>query len=164
MEMRTHNPRDGDSHPLKERCVDSDGGRDSTPTLVRTIDHRRSRSAEVIELGELKAYRAEIQQRRQALQEQQAQYEAEVDHLKSASDRVDQLIDYCARVQSRLQTFSCAEKRIALQALDIQVAWAAEQPLTVQGSIPVDGAIVSSTVNGVMRPPFSAGSNQAGGT
>lgn len=155
-----------------EHCEDVIAARQRDVTLIDAAlvtcqreDERwtKAYAAEVIELGELKAYRAEIQQRRQALQEQQAQYEAEVDHLKSASDRVDRLIDYCARVQSRLQTFSCAEKRIALQALDIQVAWAAEQPLTVQGSIPVDGAIVSSTANGVMRPPFSAGSNQAGG-
>ncbi len=78
--------------------------------------------------------------------------------------RVDQFIDYCARVRSRLLTFSCMEKRLALQALEIQVTWAAEQPLTIQGSIPLEGEIMSNTANGVMRPPFSAESNQAGAT
>jgi hypothetical protein len=119
-------------------------------------------AAEVIELAELKAYRAEIQQRRQALHAQRAQCEAEVARFRSNIVRVDQLIDYRARVRSRLQTFSCAEKRLALQALDIQATWSAEMPLTIQGSIPIEGEIMYSTAKGVMRPPFSAGSNQAG--
>jgi hypothetical protein len=107
----------------------------------------------VIELGELKAYRAEIQQRRQALHEQQAQGEADIARLQTSVVRVEQLIDYCARVRSRLQTFTSEEKRIALRALNIQVTWAAAQVLTVTGSIPLDGTIVSSTVCRAVCPP-----------
>jgi hypothetical protein len=118
-------------------------------------------AAEVIELGELKAYHAEIQQRRQDLHEQQAQCDAAIALLQSTIVRVDQLIDECARVRSGLQTLSYEEKRGALQALDIQVTWAEGQPLTVKARIALE--IASNTGKGVMRPPFSAGSNQAGG-
>jgi hypothetical protein len=52
--------------------------------------------------------------------------------------QVEALIDYCARVRERLQTFDVAEKRLAFEALDIRVTWTPGQPLTVTGTIPLD--------------------------
>jgi hypothetical protein len=98
------------------------------------------------------------------LQEQEQGLHAQLASIQRGVHQVEALISYCARVREQLHTFDIDEKRLASQALAIQVTWAMEQPLQVKGSLPLDeGPIVSSTVNGVMRPPFSAGSNQAGG-
>jgi site-specific DNA recombinase len=120
--------------------------------------------AELIDLTELKAYRAEIAARRQGLQDQEQSLHAQLASVQHGVHQVEALISYCTRVRQQLQTFDINEKRLALQALAIQVTWAMEQPLQVKGTLPLDeGSIVSSTAKGVMRPPFSAGSNQAGG-
>src|SRR5262245_26697919 len=72
-------------------------------------------------------------------------------------------MDYCTRVRSGLQTFSYEEKRIALRALNIQVTWAASQALTVIGSIPLDGAIVSNTAKGRNETTVPGGIEPGGG-
>jgi hypothetical protein len=120
-------------------------------------------AAEVIDLAELKTYRADIATRRQGLQEQQQNVQAQIDSVQGGMVQVGALIDHFARVRGRLQTFDFNEKRQALQALNIQVLWASDHPLQISGSIPLEeSAIVYNSSKGVMRPPFSAGSNQAG--
>jgi len=91
---------------------------------------------EVINLTELKGYRAEIEARRQSLQAEQAACQRQLEAIGAAVQQVDALIADCARVRQQLQTFDQAEKRLAIEALDIRVSWIPEQPLTIQGNIP----------------------------
>jgi len=100
-------------------------------------------AAEVINLIELKAYRADIEARRQSLQAHRSSLQAEIDVIGQAVARVEILVDYCSRVRQRLQTFDNAEKRVALEALDIHVSWIPGQPLKIEGSIPM-GEIVDN--------------------
>jgi site-specific DNA recombinase len=95
-------------------------------------------AAEVINLAELKGYRAEIEGRRQSLLAERETCAQRMEAIGAAVARVEALIDYCARVRQRLQTFDEAEKRLALDALEIRVTWIPQQPLDIQGSIPID--------------------------
>jgi site-specific DNA recombinase len=101
-------------------------------------------AGEVITLAELKGYRAEIETRRQSLLTEYRQGHARLESIGHVVGQAGALIEYCARVRQRLQTFDDAEKRVALEALAIRVTWIPEQPLVIEGSIPV-GAIVSNT-------------------
>jgi site-specific DNA recombinase len=103
-------------------------------------------AAEVIDILELKGYRAEIETRRQSLLAQQATCQAKLEAIGQAVAQVGALIDYCARVRQRLQTFDRAEKRLALEALDIRVTWIPGQPLTIEGSIPLCGVAQGKAV------------------
>jgi site-specific DNA recombinase len=98
-------------------------------------------AGEVINLAELKGYRADIEARRQGLLTEQGALQAQLDAIGMAVQQVDALTEYCARVLQRLQAFDHPEKLVALQALDIRVSWMPGQPFTIQGSIPM-GAIV----------------------
>jgi site-specific DNA recombinase len=98
-------------------------------------------AAEVINLTELKTYRADIEARRQSLLVEHTNSQAKLDAIGRAVGLVEVLIDYCARVRQRLQTFDEAEKRLALAALDIRATWTPGQPLAIQGSIPLDEAV-----------------------
>jgi hypothetical protein len=108
-------------------------------------------AAEVINLVELKAYRAEIEGRRQRILGQQAECQARLEAVGQAVSQVDTLIGYCARVHQRLHTFDHPEKRMALEALAIRVSWNPGQPLMIQGSIPL-GDIVDSPSNSTFYP------------
>jgi chromosome segregation ATPase len=98
-------------------------------------------AAEVINVAELKGYRAEIDAKRQSLLAQHAASQARLDAIGQEVAQVGALIDYCARVRQRLQTFDSAEKRLAFRALDIRVTWTPGQPLTIEGSIPLTGIV-----------------------
>jgi site-specific DNA recombinase len=98
-------------------------------------------AGEVINLAELKAYRADIEKHRQSLLTQQAACQAKLEAIGQAVKQVEVLMDYCARVRQQLQTFDEAEKQRALEALDIRARWMQGQPLTIEGSIPL-GKIV----------------------
>jgi site-specific DNA recombinase len=95
-------------------------------------------AGEVIGLEELKGYRADISARRQSLQVQQSALRAQLDTIEQSVGHVDALIGYCERVHRRLQTCDDAEKRLAFEALDIRITWTPNQPLEIQGSIPID--------------------------
>ncbi len=94
-------------------------------------------AGEVINLAELKAYRADIEARRQSLQAEHAGRQAKLKAIGRDVEQTKLLSDYCARVRQRLQTFSNAEKQAAFDALGIRVSWIPGQPLTIEGSIPV---------------------------
>jgi site-specific DNA recombinase len=100
-------------------------------------------AAEVINLAELKAYRTDIEGRRQSLQAHRGSLQTELDTIGEAMARAEILVDYCARVRQHLQTFDNAEKRVAFEALDIHVSWTPEQPLQIEGHIPI-GEIVNN--------------------
>jgi hypothetical protein len=46
-------------------------------------------------------------------------------------------MSYCTLVRQRLQTFDGREKCLPLEALDIRVTWTPNEPLVIQGSIPL---------------------------
>jgi site-specific DNA recombinase len=77
---------------------------------------------EVIDVAELKAYRAEIEARRHSLLTEQARNQAKLDAIGQAAQHVGVLIDFCARVRQGLQTCDNAEKRAVFEALDIHVS------------------------------------------
>jgi len=76
---------------------------------------------EAIDLQDFKAKKAEITTRRTSLLAQRQQLQAQLDSIGQEVDHVEALLDYCARIQQKLQRFDGAEKRLALQALDIRV-------------------------------------------
>jgi hypothetical protein len=43
------------------------------------------------------------------------------------------LVEYCHCVRNNLRQFSTEEKRVALDALNISVAWHPEKPLEIRG-------------------------------
>jgi site-specific DNA recombinase len=94
-------------------------------------------AAEVINLAELKGYRAEIEARRQSLLAQQATCQARLEAIGQTVAHVGALIDYCAWVRQRLQTFDTAEKRLAFEALNVRVTWPPGEPFRIEGSIPL---------------------------
>jgi hypothetical protein len=93
--------------------------------------------AEVINLAELKGYRAEIGARRQSVLEQRQQLQIKLDNIGHAVEHVKALMGYCDRVRLRLQTFDAAEKRLAFEALNVRITWTPGQPFAIEGTIPL---------------------------
>lgn len=87
------------------------------------------------ELPRLKVYCAQVAERRQSLMEQQTALQRQREALGMVEARTAELTAYRRRVCARLQTFDIAEKRLALEALDIQVKWTREETLVIQGSV-----------------------------
>jgi hypothetical protein len=103
-------------------------------------------AGEVINLAELKAYRAEIDTRRQRLRAEIDERQTTLKMLGEAVAHVEALTGYCARVRQQLQTFDSAEKRLAMEALKIRVIWRSGEPLAIEGSIPLGDIIpIAST-------------------
>jgi len=105
-------------------------------------------AAEVINLAELKGYRAEIAARRQSLQSEHAASQRQLEAIGAAVQQVDVLTEYCARVRQRLQTIDQTEKRIAIEALDIRVSWIPGQPSAIQGTILLEVIAAIPTTRG----------------
>jgi hypothetical protein len=119
-------------------------------------------AAEVIGLPELQEYRRQIGTRRQQLQARQAALHAETGAIGETVGQVESLISYCEHVRERLHTFDEREKRLALEALDIRATWAPNQPLTIQGSIPLSEIVpVPSGTDRPRRPRSRRGENIA---
>jgi DNA invertase Pin-like site-specific DNA recombinase len=109
-------------------------------------------AAEVISLFELKEYRREIASRRQQLQVRHAGVQAELETIGQTSGQLESVMNYCSMVRQRLQTFNEHEKRLALEALDIHVTWTPNEPLAIQGSIPLSDIVpVPSECRGLPR-------------
>lgn len=113
-------------------------------------------ATEVISLEELKGYRAEIATRRESLLAQQTALQARLEGIGEALGQVEALIGYCERVRQRLHTFDITEKRLASEALDIQVNWSQGQPLAIQGPIPLS-EIVPTPARMYILPPRHGG-------
>ena len=94
-------------------------------------------AAEVTSLDDLKGYRAEISSRRESLLSAHAACQRQLEAIGAAVQLVDALTEFCAGVRQRLQTFEEAEKRQAIEALNLQVSWTPGQPFVIEGSIPV---------------------------
>jgi site-specific DNA recombinase len=97
---------------------------------------------EAISADELKYYRLDIEARRSAVHGQLAELDATFAGALEAAGQVAALTDYCERVHQALQTFEAAEKRVALEALNIQATWAPAERLTIEGSIPLEAECV----------------------
>jgi hypothetical protein len=98
-------------------------------------------AAEVVSLPELKEYRTEIATRRQRLQVQHAGLRVEMEAIGQTSGQLEALMNYCTLVRQRLQTFDEREKQLTLEALDIRVTWTPNEPLAIQGSIPLSDIV-----------------------
>jgi hypothetical protein len=113
--------------------------------------------AEVINLGELKDYRAKIAARRASILTQRQHLQAKLDTVGQALEHVEALIGYCERVRQKLQTFDAAEKRLAFEALNVRVTWTPGEPLAIEGTIPL-GKIVPLSFQGLRRLSLVSGS------
>ena len=90
-----------------------------------------------ISLPELKIYRADIHERRAALQAQLQALEIKDQALQQQLDQADALIEYCRRVRENLKTFSVEEKQLAFDALALRVTFMPRSPLHIEAWIPV---------------------------
>ncbi len=110
-------------------------------------------TGEVINLAELKGYRAQIGGRRETLLKQRQALQVSRDQLSQAVDRVEALTEYCVRVRQQLQTFDATDKRRAFEALDVRVTWTRGVPLAIEGNIPFDEiAPISPRPGGCFSP------------
>jgi hypothetical protein len=116
-------------------------------TALRTCDREETRwaeayAAEVINVRELKAYRADIAIRRERLHAERATVQARLDAIGHLDSQAQALVAYCERVRQNLHTFTAAERRRALDALDVRVFWTPGEPLKIEATIPLsDDAI-----------------------
>jgi hypothetical protein len=93
---------------------------------------------EAIDLSDFKAKKADIDTRRASAEHEIALLDGQQRLLEQVEVETAALVDYCRRVRHNLTRFDLAEKRLALEVLHIVVTWHPENPLSIQGSIPVD--------------------------
>jgi site-specific DNA recombinase len=92
---------------------------------------------EVIDLANFKAKKADITTQQAALEAELARVTVQQRQLEQRDAETTMLVSYIARVRDRLTTFTFAEKRLALEALNITATWQHAHPLHIQESIPV---------------------------
>ena len=114
---------------------------------------------DAITLDDFKAKKADIDMRRASVEQELARLDEQARLLQQAHFEADSLKAYCARVKQNLNHFTMDEKRLALDALNIVVTWHPGQPLTIQGSIPVD--IDSNTPVMYFGSPITASKRRA---
>jgi hypothetical protein len=71
--------------------------------------------------AELKAYRADVAAKRQSVEAHRQELLGRRAALQQTMGQTAALVDYCARVRERLQTFSLEETHCAFDALALQV-------------------------------------------
>jgi site-specific DNA recombinase len=94
-----------------------------------------------------------FQRERQTIIEQRSRLHTEEERIRSQMDRdtitADTIADvqaYCERVKAKLSSFTMAEKRLALDALNIKVLVNTDGSLTVEGYVPCQSVLdLSST-------------------
>jgi site-specific DNA recombinase len=89
---------------------------------------------------ELKVYRADIMTKRRSLEVHHQALLTRRAALQHTLGQADALVDYCARVRERLQTFSLEEQHCAFDALAMQATWLPNQPLRIQASLIVEAS------------------------
>ena len=94
----------------------------------------------MIGLEELRQYRYDIGIRRNRLLEERNSTCQRIAVAEQAKAQVAQLTDYVTRIAHRLSRFSYEEKRLALDALNVQVTWAVDQDIAKTGAIPLEVA------------------------
>src|SRR5262249_35260636 len=93
--------------------------------------------ADVIDVHDLKARKAEVMARRGSLEREMSRLDEQQQQLEQITMETASLVEYCQRVCGNLQRLDYAEKRLALDALNIRVVWHHNKPLEIHGSIPV---------------------------
>jgi site-specific DNA recombinase len=93
--------------------------------------------ADVIDVHDLKARKAEVMARRGSLEREMSRLDEQQQLLEQVTLETASLVAYCQRVCRNLQRLDYAEKRLALDALNIRVVWHHNKPLEMHGSIPV---------------------------
>jgi DNA invertase Pin-like site-specific DNA recombinase len=114
----------------REEWVLSRCPRLSTPRYLRL--HSGNWSATSFGLGA-----TAVDARRVSAEQELARLDAQASVLEQGELEMAILTDYCQRVAQNLRVFDLAEKRLALGALNIRVIWYPDQPLEIQGSIPI---------------------------
>jgi site-specific DNA recombinase len=120
---------------------------------------REAYADEIISATELKVYRADIDVRRQALQVQQRTCLTTLDTIGQAVERVESLLDYCARIRQTTPVFDISAKQDALAALNVRVYWTPGETPHMEVSIPLEelqsaiplGIVVSKTTRSFSR-------------
>jgi hypothetical protein len=77
-----------------------------------------------------------VEDLRRCLQDQQQALRQQLDNLHRADARADALVAYCKRVLKQLHAFTFEEKRLALDAFDIQATWGAGEGLKIRVGVP----------------------------
>jgi hypothetical protein len=95
-------------------------------------------AAEVIDRKQLQGYKAEIAMRRQGLLAHQEECERRQSEAHELLQHGQTLIDYCAKVREHLKACTFEEKRLAFEALDLQITWTPGKPLRIEGCIPTE--------------------------
>jgi site-specific DNA recombinase len=93
---------------------------------------------EVISLDDFKVYKGDIDARREQIEAQQQELDTRIAQVAQAETDIHTLIAYCERVRANLTTFDIPTKRLALEALNIQVSWTPGERPRITGKIPVD--------------------------
>jgi Resolvase, N terminal domain len=92
---------------------------------------------EAIDLEDFKGKTAEIIIRRKSIEQELTRVDEQQRVLERAHIETTSLQEYCARLRQNLPGFDLAEKRLALDALNIAVTWHPDKHLDIQGSMPV---------------------------
>jgi len=99
----------------------------------------RAYLADAITLDDFKAKKADIDTRRASVEQELARLDDHARQLHQARADTASLREYCARVRAKLHRFTIDEKRLALEALDIQVTWPGPgQKLQIEGNVEVN--------------------------
>jgi site-specific DNA recombinase len=101
---------------------------------------------EAIDLADFKAKKAEVDARRISVERELSHLDEQQERIEQAEEEAAFLMQYCARVRSRLQYCTLAEKRQVLEALDIEVTWHPDWPKPkIKGTIIIN--IASNAVD-----------------
>jgi hypothetical protein len=95
---------------------------------------------DVIDLADFKTKKADVEARRASIEEELRRLDEQERLLEQTRLDTAALVEYCQRVHANLSRFDNAEKRLALEALNITVVWHHDKPLEIRGSIPVEVA------------------------
>ncbi|HET8907005.1 MAG TPA: hypothetical protein VFN11_08580 [Ktedonobacterales bacterium] len=128
--------------------------RETAQKRLATIEHKQAEYMRRYSDDTTGAFPWELVEREvKRLEAEKAQWSATLAELDArlaqqelASEQLTALHDYCARVSYNLDAFGFAEKRLALEALDVRVSGNARS-WNISGSIPIDDA------SGVMSTP-----------
>jgi chromosome segregation ATPase len=109
----------------------------------------------VLTLDEFKTYKLDIQKRRAILLAEEESIQESLRRVADQEAYMESLKTYCRQVQSQLTSLDIHKKRLALEALDIQVTWTPGEPIRIDGGIPLDN-IASIAPPAHSTPPMSA--------
>ena len=93
--------------------------------------------AEAITLEEYRLRRGDVETTRQHLLTEQTALHLQRDSLDQLEANTEQILSYVSRVRDRLSTFTMAEQRLAVNALNVKVTYHADHTVDTEGVIPL---------------------------